>query len=363
MTSADSLKRNGQEFLKGISDVSFYSCKNNSLESLIKKINIDSVYDNRDLLSEEIFEVEYPHISKQSEMYIEEFRKFKKSLEDKFNWVYFPWDKKLVACLSDDLHYRLITARNRNMVTKEEHELLRRVNIGIIGLSVGQSSALSLVGAGISRNLKLADFDTLSGSNLNRLDGGIDEIGLIKTQLVARRILKLNPYYNLKFYEEPISKDNLGDFLLSDFKLDFVIDAFDSISAKITLRRLAKKHGITVIMGTDIGNGVLLNVETPKDPIFFGALPESEIDKIENGEKLTLMEMSQVVPKILALEKYPDRFMGHIVSMSKGEISWMSQLRLASSLTGVFVTYAIKQIVLGNEINNKVFLNLEEIIK
>ncbi len=363
MISVGLLKNKGNQFLGENSNLIFYPCKNHSLESLIRKMEINSIYDKRDLLSEEIFEVEYPHILKNSNLYIEEFKKFKKSLDDKFNWVYFPWDKKLVACLSDDLHYKLITARNRNMVTKEEHEILRKVNIGIIGLSVGQSSALSLVGAGISKNLKLADFDTLSGSNLNRLDGGIDEIGLIKTQLVGRRILKLNPYYNIKFYEEPISKNNLEDFLLSEFKLDFVIDAFDSISSKITLRRLAKKYGVTVVMGTDIGNGLLLNVETPEDPIFFGVLPISELDRIENSEKLTLIEMGQIIPKILNLEKYPERFMGHIVSMSKGEISWMSQLKLASSLTGVFVTYAIKQIVLGNKINNKVFLNLEEVVK
>ncbi len=59
-------------------------------------------------------------------------------------WVYYPWNNNLVHILDEQEFVKLRTNRNCNKITSAEQETLRKKKIGIIGLSVGQSIALTL---------------------------------------------------------------------------------------------------------------------------------------------------------------------------------------------------------------------------
>src|SRR5262249_50596160 len=88
-------------------------------------------------------------------------------------WVYYPWSRKIVHILPPDEFFEVRTNRNRNKITLSEQRLLRERTIGVIGLSVGQSSAVTLALEGVGGRFRLADFDTLSLSNMNRLRAGV----------------------------------------------------------------------------------------------------------------------------------------------------------------------------------------------
>ena len=76
----------------------------------------------------------------------------------------------------------------------EEKETLSKKKIGIIGLSVGQSIALTIAMERTCGELRIADFDILELSNLNRIRAGLPNLGIAKTIVVAREIAEIDPW-------------------------------------------------------------------------------------------------------------------------------------------------------------------------
>ncbi|HMC97765.1 MAG TPA: ThiF family adenylyltransferase, partial [Flavobacteriales bacterium] len=107
-------------------------------------------------------------------------------------WVYYPWSFRLVHLL-DEAEFALVrTDRNRNKITDTEQAQLATKRIGVIGLSVGQSICLTLALERSFGELRIADFDTLDLSNLNRIRSGTQSLGHLKTVNVAREIAELD---------------------------------------------------------------------------------------------------------------------------------------------------------------------------
>ena len=88
-------------------------------------------------------------------------------------WIYYPWCQKLVHTLNEKEFIELRTSRNKYKITEEEREVLSLKTIGVIGLSVGQSVSLTLAMERGFGELRIADFDELELTNLNRLRSGI----------------------------------------------------------------------------------------------------------------------------------------------------------------------------------------------
>ncbi len=75
-------------------------------------------------------------------------------------WVYYPWSQRMVHLLDEDEFINVRTNRNQYKITRDEQHALSNKKIGIIGLSVGQSIALTLSMERGYGELRLADFDT-----------------------------------------------------------------------------------------------------------------------------------------------------------------------------------------------------------
>ena len=104
------------------------------------------------------------------------------------NWVYFPWSSKLVHILKEDDFQKVRTARNKNLITEEEQKKFYNTTVGIGGLSIGSSVAFLLVLQGGAKHIKLADMDRLALSNTNRILMGVDNLGVLKVEMAARRM-------------------------------------------------------------------------------------------------------------------------------------------------------------------------------
>ena len=107
-------------------------------------------------------------------------------------WVHYPWSHRLVHLLDTPDFIELRTSRNRYKITAAEQETLAQKRVGVVGLSVGQSVSLTLALERCAGELRLADFDHLSLSNLNRLRAGVHEIGLPKVAITAREIAEID---------------------------------------------------------------------------------------------------------------------------------------------------------------------------
>ena len=123
----------------------------------------------------------------------------------------------------------------------------------IIGLGgVGSYAVEALVRSGIS-NLIIVDNDTISLSNLNRqLMTYHSNIGKFKTDEIEKRIKDINPNANIIKITEFIDMNNINK--LFEYKIDYVVDACDTLMVKLELIKICKKKNIKLISCMGTGN-------------------------------------------------------------------------------------------------------------
>lgn len=227
----------------------------------IKSLPNSKRVDLTNLFIKDLFELRHPNLYKKASE--AEFDAFEKSypLKDKSVWVYYPWLDCAYKILKENDFFEILTVRNKPYVSVEEQYNFYNYNVGVVGLSVGQSSALTIVRSGGSKNIKIADPDTVSPSNLNRLHLGIGSIGKSKTEQVKEKLLEINPFTNIIQYDKGVTTENIEKFFLDKFKLNVVIDACDNIRIKLLIRSFASKYRVPIIMATDVGDGSLIDIE------------------------------------------------------------------------------------------------------
>jgi molybdopterin/thiamine biosynthesis adenylyltransferase len=193
-------------------------------------------------------------------------------------WAYYPWRRTLVRLLGPTAFRSLRLDRNRNKLTTAEQARLGELRVGVIGLSVGHAIAHALALEGICGHLRLADFDHLELSNLNRIPATVLDLGLNKAVIVSRRIAELDPYLEVELIPEGLEDGNLDAFVAG---LDILVEECDSLDVKALVREAARARRVPVLMETsDRG---LLDVERfdlePDRPIFHGLL--GDVDAAE----------------------------------------------------------------------------------
>ena len=150
--------------------------------------------------------------------------------------------------LPEDAFIEVRTNRNRDKITREETAALKGKTVGIAGLSVGQTTAIALAMEQGCGRLKLADFDVIELSNLNRIRCSLDQLELPKWVVAARTIAEFDPYIELEVFEDGVTQDNVASFVEG---CDVVVDACDSLSAKALLRLEAKRQKRPLVMDTN----------------------------------------------------------------------------------------------------------------
>lgn len=266
--------------------------------------------------------------------------------EEYGTWVHYPWSHRLVHLL-DETEFALVrTDRNRNKITREEQAVLATKRIGVIGLSVGQSAALTLALERGFGELRIADFDTLDLSNLNRIRSGVHHLGVRKTVNVAREIAEIDPYLKVTCFHEGITRDNIDRFLSEGGQLDLLVEECDSVDIKILARQRAKAHRIPVVM--DTSDRGLIDVERfdlePDRPLLHGLLEGLDLSIVErpmtNQEKLPFMG------RIVGMATISNRMRQSLPELGKTISTW-PQLAGGVVLGGALVADVGRRILLG----------------
>ncbi len=141
--------------------------------------------------------------------------------------------------------------RTQMLIGAERLDNIKNSKIAVFGIGgVGSYVAEALARCGVG-SILLVDNDTISISNINRqLIALHSTVGRQKTEVMRDRILDINPLCSVScknvFYTKP------EDINISGF--DYVIDAIDTISAKLTLISEAKRLGIPIISSMGTGN-------------------------------------------------------------------------------------------------------------
>lgn len=165
-------------------------------------------------------------------------------------WAYYEWKRTLVHLLDEPEFREVRTNRNMHKITADEQFILAKKKVGVIGMSVGSGIAMALAMERVGGEIRIADFDTLELSNLNRIRAGVTELTQPKTTIVARQIAEIDPFIGVKVYPEGITESNIDAFLDEDGGIDILLEECDSFKIKLLARWEARKRKLPVVMDT-----------------------------------------------------------------------------------------------------------------
>lgn len=144
-------------------------------------------------------------------------------------------------------------SRLESLIGEEKLNLLKSKRVAVFGLGgVGGSVCEALARSAIS-HFDLFDGDVVSLTNLNRqVIALMDTIDKDKVEVTKERILKINPDAIINTHKVFFLEDNSSNYDFSQY--DYVIDAVDTVSAKIEIIRKAKEANTLVISSMGTGN-------------------------------------------------------------------------------------------------------------
>lgn len=273
-------------------------------------------------------------------------------------FVYFPWRRTLVRMLGPRAYRRLRLDRNRNKITTEEQERLRSLRVGVVGLSVGHAVAHVLAMEGLCGELRLADFDRLETSNLNRIPGTVLDLGVNKAVVAARRIAEVDPYLPVDILVQGVDEANVERFVEG---LDVVIDECDALDVKVLIREVARRRRIPVLMETsDRG---LFDVERfdleAERPLFHGLMPGLSSRAIAD---LPPQEKVPYVLGILEPDQVSSRGAASLAEVGRTLATW-PQLGGDVTLGAATVAAAVRRLGLGDPLpSGRIRVDLEEAV-
>ena len=279
-------------------------------------------------------------------------------LNESPRWIYYPWRRAVVRLLGPRSFARVRLDRNRNKLTHEEQSRLRGLRVGVVGASAGHSIAHVIAMEGLAGEIRLADFDSIDLTNLNRIPASVLDLGVNKAIVAARRIAEIDPFVRVSVLSEGVTADNLDRFLDG---LDVVIEECDSLDMKFLVREHARARRIPVFMETS-DRGVL-DVERfdlePGRAVFHGLLGDVTAEKVAG---LTLLEKGPYLLRILGADEVSSR--GAVTFFEIGTtITGWPQLASEVTLGAATVAAAVRRLGLGGDLpSGRVRFDVEEIL-
>ncbi|MGX7069595.1 tRNA threonylcarbamoyladenosine dehydratase [Gemella bergeri] len=137
-------------------------------------------------------------------------------------------------------------SRNELVIGDEGLEILKNSRVGILGIGgVGSFAAESLARSGVG-SLVIMDKDDIDITNINRqIHATTKTLGVSKVEEMKKRILDINPKCEVIAIRDFYKEDTYHKFY--ERKLDFVIDACDTVTFKLHLIQYCLKNKIPMI--------------------------------------------------------------------------------------------------------------------
>lgn len=143
--------------------------------------------------------------------------------------------------------------RTELLLGEEAVEQLSKSHVAVFGVGgVGGYVAEALARTGIG-TFDLIDRDTVSVSNINRqIIATHSTVGRVKVEVMKERILQINPAAEVNIHKCFFLPENAGEFEFSRYS--YVVDAVDTVTAKLELVMQAQKAGVPIISSMGAGN-------------------------------------------------------------------------------------------------------------
>ena len=272
-------------------------------------------------------------------------------------WVHYPWRGHLVRLLPESAFIEVRTNRNNNRIMPIERDLLSTKAIGVVGLSVGQSFAISIAMERGAGRIKIADFDTLELSNVNRIRTGLHQLGQPKWLITAREIAEIDPYLRVEVFPNGVTDDNIDQFLDG---LDLICDACDDLATKASLRLNARARRLPIIM--DTSDRGMLDVERYDQPekiapgYLHGRIDEASMELFVQCTGWT----TEALHAFVDLDNVSERGRASIPLLGQELLAW-PQIYTEVAAGGAFAAQAARRILLDQFMPDvRLYINLDE---
>lgn len=217
--------------------------------------------------------------------------------------------------------------RTEKVIGKENIEKIKNTTVLLIGLGgVGGYAFESFVRAGIG-NIIIADNDTFDETNLNRqLYSNKETIGKYKVDILEENAKKISDVNIIKI-KDFITEENLDK--LFEYKIDYIVDAEDTMKTKKALIRYALKNKIKIVSSMGMG----------------GKIDASKV-KLVDIKNTSYDPIAREIRKMLRNEKINGKLLV-VSSEEKGKITNpIGSISYVSALAGLLLTnYVINDII------------------
>ncbi|MGF7012267.1 tRNA A37 threonylcarbamoyladenosine dehydratase [Lachnospiraceae bacterium PF1-22] len=146
-------------------------------------------------------------------------------------------------------------SRTELLIGEEGIEKLRKATVMVFGVGgVGSHCIEALARSGIGR-LILIDNDVVSLTNINRQSIAYHStIGQQKTLLMKERIADICKETWVSTHEVFVLPENVQEIFAGEDQVDYIVDAIDTVTAKLALVEVAKERNIPIISSMGTGN-------------------------------------------------------------------------------------------------------------
>ncbi len=149
-------------------------------------------------------------------------------------------------------------SRTELLIGTKGLEKLKKATVMVLGVGgVGSHCIEALARSGVGKMI-LVDNDKVSTTNINRQSIAYQStVGEYKTKLMKDRIWDINPAADVVTHEKFILPENLSEIFEKNgeiVKIDYIVDAIDTVTAKLALVQYAKEKEIPIISCMGTGN-------------------------------------------------------------------------------------------------------------
>lgn len=144
-------------------------------------------------------------------------------------------------------------SRTELLLGTEGMDRLRHSCVTVLGVGgVGSHCIEALARSGVG-HLILVDHDKVSLTNINRQSIALHStVGQYKTKVMKAKIADISPEIQVMTYEEFVLEENLEQVF--EIRPDYIVDAIDTVTAKLAVAEYAKEHQIPLISSMGTGN-------------------------------------------------------------------------------------------------------------
>ena len=144
-------------------------------------------------------------------------------------------------------------SRTELLLGKEAMERLSKAKVAVFGIGgVGGYVCEALVRSGVG-SFDLVDDDKVCLTNLNRqIIATRKTVGQYKAEVMKERILEINPDAKVEIHKCFFLPENADEFPFEEY--DYIVDAVDTVTAKIALVMKAQEKGVPIISSMGAGN-------------------------------------------------------------------------------------------------------------